>query len=239
MNDDLPDDNLQEPVSEQVKHQAVTARVPEGVSAGVFATGASILQARDAFVVDFLSAMTPPVRVCARVVMSPDTFYQFILALEENYGKYAARFLPRHNAENQPPDTPPDSTGSAQKEPAAIAAADGGGGSEDAADKSASEDQSQQPARKGTQASDLYEQIKLPDEMLGGAYANSVMIRHDAHEFGIDFIANFYPRPAVTTRVYLAAGRMEVLVRTIRNSWVTFQRNSGGQSPGHPPGPEE
>ncbi len=52
---------------------------------------------------------------------------------------------------------------------------------------------------------EVYEQLKLPDEMLGGDYANTVVISHSQAEFCFDFICNFFPRSVVTSRVYLAA----------------------------------
>jgi len=235
MNEDQPEEEKPlQPVSEQVEHQAVTARVPENVGGGVFATGASILQASDAFVVDFLLAITSPVRVSARVVMSPGTFLQFVLAMEDNYGKFASRFLPPQPASDATPtsDATQAAAGSQRVEPpdtpSNLAA-----GSNVQSGEVAGAGNPEPPERKGTQASELYSQVKLPDEMLGGAYANSIMIRHDAHEFAIDFIANFYPRPVVTSRVFMAAGRVEILVRTVRNSWDTYQRNL--QQPPPPP----
>src|SRR4029077_20784730 len=52
---------------------------------------------------------------------------------------------------------------------------------------------------------EVYEQLKLPDDMLGGTYANTVAISHSQAEFCFDFICNFYPRSVVNARVYLAA----------------------------------
>lgn len=52
---------------------------------------------------------------------------------------------------------------------------------------------------------EVYEQLKLPDEMLGGTYANTVVISHSQAEFCFDFICNCFPRSVVTARVYLAA----------------------------------
>ncbi len=249
MNEDHPGDDRQ-PISEQVQHHAVTARVPDAVSKGAFATGASILQANDAFVVDFLSAMTPPVRVTSRVVMSPGTFHQFVLAMEDNYGKYTSRFQPAAPGISGSPvantlastgETPagapsaPEQTEDAATLPPSSDDVQTG---DDEPENAAEAAEDVPPPRPSTNASDLYEHVKLPDEMLGGVYANSVMIRHDAHEFAIDFIANFYPRSVVTSRVFLAAGRMEILVRTIRNSWRTFQTQRN-RPPQQPPADDE
>ena len=40
---------------------------------------------------------------------------------------------------------------------------------------------------------ELYEQVKFPEDLLGGTFANAVMIRHTPEEFCFDFIATFTP----------------------------------------------
>jgi hypothetical protein len=52
---------------------------------------------------------------------------------------------------------------------------------------------------------EIYENFKLPDDLLSGAYANSVMIGHSASEFFFDFISGFYPTSAVSSRVFIPA----------------------------------
>ena len=52
---------------------------------------------------------------------------------------------------------------------------------------------------------EIYGQLKLPEELMSGVYANAVMIAHTPSEFAFDFITNFYPRAAVACRVYLSA----------------------------------
>ena len=51
-----------------------------------------------------------------------------------------------------------------------------------------------QPPPKPPSIDEIYDQLKLPDEMLSGAYSNAVMISHTPAEFCFDFITNFYPR---------------------------------------------
>ena len=71
---------------------------------------------------------------------------------------------------------------------------------------------------------EIYDQLKLPDEMLSGVYANVVMISHSPSEFCFDFIANFFPRSAVSCRVYLAAQQIPRLLDTLAKSFEQFQR---------------
>jgi hypothetical protein len=65
---------------------------------------------------------------------------------------------------------------------------------------------------------DIYDNLKLPDDMLGGVYANMASISHTGSEFCFDFIAQFFPRSAVTARVYMAAPRVPELLNSLKRS---------------------
>ncbi len=80
---------------------------------------------------------------------------------------------------------------------------------------------------------DIYDQLKLPDEMLSGVYANAVMIGHSPAEFWFDFIANFYPRSAVSARVFMSAHHVPGLLDTLTTSHQAHQKKLGGG--GSPP----
>jgi hypothetical protein len=80
---------------------------------------------------------------------------------------------------------------------------------------------------------EIYGQLKLPDDMLAGVYANGAMIVHAQGEICIDFIANFYPRAAVSCRVYLAAAQLPVLINTLTQAFQQYQHKHA-----NPPGPE-
>ena len=66
---------------------------------------------------------------------------------------------------------------------------------------------------------DIYDDLKIRDEILSGAYANAVMIGHGPHEFSFDFITNFYPHSAVSARVFLAAGQIPRLFDSLKGTW--------------------
>ena len=91
---------------------------------------------------------------------------------------------------------------------------------------------------------DLYDQLKLADEMLSGAYANAVMIGHTATEFSFDFITTFFPRSAVSSRVYMSAGNVPRFLSSITHAFDQFQRKVAQQQqqhqqpPPNPPHPE-
>lgn len=78
---------------------------------------------------------------------------------------------------------------------------------------------------------ELYDQLKLPDELLSGVYANAVMIGHTPAEFWFDFITNFYPRSAVSSRVFLTAQQVPGLLDTLTTAHHTHQRKQSGQRP--------
>lgn len=70
-----------------------------------------------------------------------------------------------------------------------------------------------------TSAQEIYDDLKIRDELLSGAYANAVMIGHGPHEFSFDFITNFYPNSAVSSRVFLAAGQVPRLYDSLKGTW--------------------
>ncbi|MCA9157170.1 MAG: DUF3467 domain-containing protein [Planctomycetales bacterium] len=83
----------------------------------------------------------------------------------------------------------------------------------------------------GRQASvqEIYDDLKIRDEFLSGAYANAVMIGHGPHEFSFDFITNFYPHSAVSSRVFLAAGQIPRLFESLKGTWEQLRNRM------HPP----
>ncbi len=87
---------------------------------------------------------------------------------------------------------------------------------------------------------EVYDDLKLRDEILSGAYANAVMIGHGPYEFSFDFITNFYPQSAVSCRVYLASGHIYRLLESLRASWEQLRpRLSQGNPPPNPPPPNQ
>jgi hypothetical protein len=82
---------------------------------------------------------------------------------------------------------------------------------------------------------EIYQDLKLADDMLSGTYANSVMVVHTPAEFCLEFIANFYPRAAIAARVFLSAPQVPVLLKTLTQSWHNLQAKL--QQPPQPPPP--
>ena len=83
---------------------------------------------------------------------------------------------------------------------------------------------------------EVYEQLKLPDEMLGGVYANTVIISHSQAEFCFDFISNVFPRSVVTSRIYLSAPHVKDVFDSLQRCLEQFrQRHTFPIFPAPPP----
>jgi hypothetical protein len=204
------------PISQDFTHTAVAARVPEKVLRGVFCSGTLILQTQDEFLLDFVSAMTQPQQLVARIVMTARTLMQFVPALQANLAKYEQQFGPlrpsgRHPASESHPAAPPGVS--------VVSTSESTG-------PSLTEEGVKPPAPAGPSCHDFYDQLKFPDELLGGAFANAVIIRHTPYEFCFEFIANFFPRSVVTNRVYMAAGRVPLFFDTLRSALQKYQNRS-------------
>ena len=92
-----------------------------------------------------------------------------------------------------------------------------------------------QPDSPRQSAQDLYDQLKLTEEVMSGDYANAVMIGHTASEFSLDFITTFFPKSAVAQRVFLAAPNAKKLLESLNHSFQQFQQRV--KQPGTPPVP--
>jgi hypothetical protein len=205
---DLPDDeddDAPEPVRGQVRHSNLSARVPESVGAGVFSNGVMILTGQHECVLDFVLRMGEVQKIVTRVILPPLVAQQFERALRENLRGYDARFggipkLPRPQA------IPSDEASEAPHEPGMGSGGMAGAGFAD-----------QSPPR-APDIDEIYHDLKLPDEMLSGRYANAVLIRHSGTEFCFDFLTNVYPRSAVSCRVFMASPQVPPFLESLSRS---------------------
>jgi hypothetical protein len=213
---------------ERVQSANLTARVPDGVAVGVFATGAIVLQSPTEVMIDFVQAVANPRRIGVRVVMPPGVAVQFAEALQSNLGIYEQTFG-RQPREPQPVASPePEGLPREAPEDSAAGSFDEGGRA--SADQSSDDDQTgdlapredaSRPASSAAAAppiADAYDQLKVTDAVLGGAYANTVTISHTGSEFHFDFINRCFPRSIVNARVYMAAPRAPALLDSLKRS---------------------
>lgn len=209
---------------QQVRSSHIGALVPTHVARGIFSTGVAVLQGNHEFIVDFLLQMQQPQQVAARVILPPAVVAQFLQALGDNISKYEGRFGPIASPTAYPdtPTTDQPGVSTPSDAPTPPPAPEGG------------------PVEPGTpgaprhSAEDLYDQLRLPEDVMTGQYANAVMIGHTASEFSFDFIATFYPRSVVVQRVFLAAPNVPRLKESLGQSFEQFRRRTGQAPP--PPG---
>ncbi len=81
---------------------------------------------------------------------------------------------------------------------------------------------------------EIYDDLKLPDDVLSGVYANGVMIGHGASEFGLDFLTSFFPQSAVSARVFVAAGQVPRLLESLRGAVRQLEQRQHGGAPQSP-----
>lgn len=262
--------------SQRIRHDQVSARVPEDVSRGVFSTGALVLNGPHEFIIDFLQSMSRPHQVVARIVLPTTIMQSMVRAMQQNFDNYVKRFgplpeLPTPNGganagEGGGTAGGAATTGSAETAtppmgggPTAGGPEGGGGGAGSGAGGGTigsepanapgegpgehsphDPDQPQPPnAPKPPSVEEIYGQLKLPDEVASGTYANTVMITHSPSEFCFDFITSFYPKSTVAARIFMSAAQAPRLHATLSRSFEQFKqkvieqqrrRKQGGQN---------
>jgi len=212
--------------TQEFQHSSVAARVPEDVAKGLFANTSLIVQLNDAFAIDFISTIVQTPQLVSRIVLTPGTFGQLIPALKANISMYEERFGRLMPREARPPHTQGHGPASgvdsgehgAAPQGSGTVSVDAGGLSGPAAPM---------PPKAPPTADQLYEQLKFNDKLMGGCFASAVLIRHLSEEFAFDFIANFYPRSVVTSRIVMPAGRVPALLGAIESAWEKFRAKFG------------
>jgi hypothetical protein len=89
------------------------------------------------------------------------------------------------------------------------------------------------PARQPT-AQEIYDELKLADDLLPGAYANGVMIGHTPSEFKFDFLTNLFPTSAVSARVFMSVPQVPRLLQSLQSTFQQFQQRVQQQRDSHP-----
>lgn len=85
------------------------------------------------------------------------------------------------------------------------------------------------PPKKPT-IQEIYDNIKVVDDELPGHFAEGVMIRHSAAEFCFDFVTQFFPNAAVSSRIFMSAPHVPPLLEALKGNYQRFLDTSG--SPG-------
>ncbi|MGD9855096.1 MAG: DUF3467 domain-containing protein [Planctomycetaceae bacterium] len=235
-----PADDREQPIRGEVRYSQVSARVPADVGQGCFSNAVLVLTGPFEFVMDFVMRLSEAPRIVARVVLPKPVAVQFARALEQNVANYEARFgpLPRppkprisiapaeavHDGSREPPPPPAPAGGLLETGFQGIA----GEGFESGTPASPARPDAEAVAA-GPAIDQIYDDLRLPDSMLSGRYANAVLIRHSSTEFCFDFITNIYPRSAVSNRVYMAAANVHSLLTSLGRS---LEQRRPPESPG-------
>ena len=206
-----------------IEHDSATARVPAKVQLGVFATALMVLQTNHEVTLDFLSTIVQPQQIAARVIMSAASMGQFLATLRTNLESYQREFglLTAHS-----PVVPRStlSGGTCVSGGADCPAAPTTPGDAQAASAKLNNDKSGTPNLAG-----VYSQLKLPEGVIPGVFANSVRVVHMAEEFCFDFVFDSYPRAMVVCRILMAAGRIPSVLTTLHGAIRGIR--DGDQSP--------
>lgn len=249
----VPSDDRPDP-----SEQPIRARVPEHVARGAFSTGVIIMTAQTELILDFIQNLGRPHQVVARVVLPHSVLPQLVDALYRNMELYKSRWGELPQLPQLPPvqttvsgQVVPTSQPVVQGQPAPVSNSDaaslgatGAAASGNVSDGPNAGSQANKPSSgfqdAGTRrpsAQEIYDDLKIKDELLSGAYANAVMIGHGPHEFSFDFITNFFPHSAVSSRVFLSAGQVPRFYDSLKGTWDQLrQRLNPPQSPGDFPG---
>lgn len=201
----------------QVSHH--TARLPESIGSGVFANALMVLSGQLEVILDFVQRLHEPNKVVARVVLSPTVARQLVATMKQNIGRYEETFgdlpeLPKPLAQKKQ-DSPDSEVASPPSMPGDVAG--GGGGIVGAGIN----ERGTPKAPPGID--EIYDDLRLDEDMLAGRYANAVIVRHSAAEFAFDFITRFVPNSCVSARVIVAAPNVRSMLQSLEASIMPRQ----------------
>lgn len=83
---------------------------------------------------------------------------------------------------------------------------------------------------------EIYNNMKLSDDVHSGTFAEAVMIRHSPADFCFDFITRFFPQATVSRRVFVSAPNIPPLLKALKANWEKLQEGQQGpHDPSNPP----
>lgn len=69
--------------------------------------------------------------------------------------------------------------------------------------------------------------IKARDEILGGTYANSMIVTHTKEEFVLDFLAVFPPQGVLNSRVIISPGHLKRIIKALNDNLGKYEARFG------------
>ena len=88
-------------------------------------------------------------------------------------------------------------------------------------------DQPKNTPPKPEKASDLYAKLQIADELLGGTFSNSMIIKHTRDVFIMDFLTNFPPAPKVTARLIVSPAQIRSIISTLDGNLSQYEKRFG------------
>jgi hypothetical protein len=80
--------------------------------------------------------------------------------------------------------------------------------------------------------------IKIPEDVLRGAYANQMVVRHSREEFVLDFIHLCPPEGVVAARVVVSPPHMKRMVAALAENLSRYEKAHGAiEAAAAPPDP--
>ena len=185
-------------------NQPLSARIPSYIGHGVMSTGAIVVTAQEAFILDFYNNTGIHPTIVSRVVIPHQAMPQLVDTLKRNRKTYEDRF-----GEIQTPQLK-------EQEGSSTANQETDETSEEQNQQGDKNDhkQDQKPS-----AQDIYDELKLSDDMLCGQYSNAFLISHAETSFKIDFLTTHLPRQAVSARVFFPNQQLPRLIDSLENAW--------------------
>lgn len=78
--------------------------------------------------------------------------------------------------------------------------------------------------------------IKMPDELVGGRYANQMVVQHTREEFVLDFVSVFPPGGTVTARVVVSPAHLKRMIGALADNVRKYEAQFGPiAEPSEPP----
>lgn len=69
--------------------------------------------------------------------------------------------------------------------------------------------------------------IKISDEILKGAYSNTMQVMHTKEEFVMDFMSMFPPNGIVAARIITSPGHMKRIIRALQENIAKYETKFG------------
>lgn len=77
--------------------------------------------------------------------------------------------------------------------------------------------------------------VRFPEKIMGGSYANHMIVLHTKEEFIMDFIMVSPPAGAVTARVITSPGHMKRIINALQDNVDKYEEKFGKIKEAQPP----